>query len=193
MMGDLVLERLPDAAFQRVPGGMGAHQWTPEERDLAGDRGAIRSICGPRHTLIEPEEATGTHARELLGIGLVLHDDGHAGELLPERLGQVGDGSFERLIERITIHDGVALKGPPHRLAGDSLPPSGRGPSTAFWHLAGDWLEQGIRELLTVGDVEPLRVVEDGRLVGIVDRSRILAVIAGPAAITTTRFQTGWL
>src|ERR1035437_8085548 len=72
-----------------------------EDRDLARGRGAIRTVRRARHARVQPEQTGRPNRRELVGGRLVLDHDGHATELVAERVWQRIDGRDHEFVERI--------------------------------------------------------------------------------------------
>jgi hypothetical protein len=86
VVGDLVLERRPDAVGERLGRAIRAHQGATEEGDLAGDGSVARPVHGTRDALVEPEQAARTDAGQLRRVGLILDDDGDTLQRLTVRL-----------------------------------------------------------------------------------------------------------
>ena len=91
-----MIECLAHTLHEGLVSPVGAHQPSAEEGDLACHRHAVGAVDRARYALVQAERAARVHAGELVCVGLVPDDDGHALELLPVRQGQGLDGGVER-------------------------------------------------------------------------------------------------
>ena len=67
VVGDLVEQRLLDRPRQSLGSRVRPRQRTAEERDLARERDVVHAEPGPRHALVEPEQAARADRGELIG------------------------------------------------------------------------------------------------------------------------------
>src|ERR1035437_1619080 len=105
-----------------------------EDRDLARGRGAIRTVRRARHARVQPEQTGRPNRRELVGGRLVRDHDGHATELVAERVWQRIDGRDHEFGERIgAIVGGLDRSGRQGWLGGLGRPDLGGGVCFG-WH-----------------------------------------------------------